>query len=203
MADSNVSICNLALQKLGASRIVALSDASVNAREVNACFETLRNIEMSRHKWNFAKKRITLAPSATTPDFTYTYAFVLPADCLIVIKPASLGLDWSIENHAGDVAILTNDGDTLELRYIALITDPTKYHPLFIEMLACKIAWHCAEKLTQSNSKKMAVMEEYKLARAAAKKANAFDLSSQPQPIDEWLAARSVGQLMNTEWNEE
>jgi hypothetical protein len=203
MAVSDVSIANLALQKLGASRISLLSDASVNAREVNACYEMLRNIEMSRYKWNFAKKRVTLAPSATEPAFNYTYAFVLPTDCLIIIKPARLGLDWQIENHGGDVAILTNDGDTLYLRYIALVTDPTKYHPLFVEMLACKIAWHCCEKLTQSNSKKAALMEEYKLTRAMAKKANAFDLASQPQPVDEWLVARSTGQLVNTEWNEE
>ena len=203
MAVSDVAICNLALQKLGASRISSLSDASKNARECNAAYEFIRDKELRANRWKFAIKRATLAPSSTEPDFTYLYAFTLPTDCLRVLFPARLGLDWKIENHLGSPAILTNDGNTLEIRYLAKVTDPTKFDACFVEALSCKMAWHLAEAITQSNSKKDAALNEYKMAIAEARRMNAVELGVLKQPVDEWLAARRVGQLYNSEWGEE
>lgn len=203
MATSDVSVCNLALQKLGAARITLMTDNSSNARSVNACYEALRDKELRTYLWNFAKKRTTLAPSSVTPDFTYTYAFPVPSDYLRLIKPARLGLDWHVEQHDGGLAILTNDGDTLEVRYIARVTNPALFDPCFVEMLACKIAWHTCEPITQSNTKKAALMEEYREHKAEARRTNAFETPKQAEPIDEWLAARQAGQLVNTEWDEE
>lgn len=203
MATSYVSIANLALQKLGEPPIVSLTENSAGARAMNACYEALRDRELRANLWKFAKRRATLAPHATTPDFTFSYAFPVPSDFLRLIKPARVGLDWHLEYHEGVLAILTNDGDTLEMRYIAKVTDPTLFDPLFVEMLACKMAWHCAEALTQSNSKKMAALEEYNDARNEASKINAFEVNQQPQPVDEWLTARWHGQLVNSEFDEE
>jgi hypothetical protein len=203
MAANDVSICNLALQKLGAARIVSLTASDHNAKSVNACYEALRDREMRTYYWNFAKKRATLAPSAVTPDFTYTYAFPVPTDFLRLIKPARLGLDWHLEQHEGVLSILTNDGDTLEVRYIAKVTNPALFDPMFVEMLACKIAWHVCEDITQSNTKKAAIAQEYVELKAEARRTNAFELPKNPQPVDEWLVARHTGQLVNTEWDEE
>lgn len=203
MATSDVSVCNLALQKLGAGRIVSLSENSENAKAVNACYESLRDKELRTYLWNFARKRAILAASSVTPAFTFTYAFPVPSDFLRLIKPARLGLDWHVEQHEGGLAILTNDGNTLEIRYIAKVTNPALFDPCFVEMLACKIAWHCCERITQSNTKKAGLMEEYKEAKQEARRTNAFELPKNPEPIDEWLAARQTGQLVNTEWDEE
>lgn len=203
MAVSEVSIANLALQKLGTQRITSFSDNSVNAKEMSACYELLRDKELRTYLWGFAKKRATLAPSSVTPDFTFSYAFFVPPDFLRLIKPARLGLDWTLEQHEGQLAILTNDGDTLEVRYIAKVTDTTLFDPCFVEMLACKMAWHCCEKVTQSNTKKDALMSEYQMHKLEARQTNAFEVPYQPQPIDSWLAARSSGQLINQEWAEE
>jgi len=203
MAISNVSIANLALQKLGEGSIVSLTEDSRNARSINACFEALRDRELRAYLWKFAKKRTTLAPSSVIPDSSYALAFPVPSDFLRLIKPARLGLDWSLENHENALAILTNDGTSLSIRYIARVTDPTLFDPIFVEMLACKLAWHCAEQLTQSNTKKSMLMEEYQQHRAEARRTNAFELPAQPQPVDEWLISRSNGQLANSEWTEE
>ena len=203
MATSNVSICNLALQKLGATRIVALDEASKNARECNACFEHLRDAELRTNKWKFTLSRTTLAPSAVTPDFYYTYGFPLPADCLRPLFPARLGLDWKVENHDGVPSLMTNDGDSIELRYIKKITDPTLFDPLFVEALACRIALHLCEALTQSNSKKDAAERAYLYSIREARRMNAIEIGTARQPVDEWLAARRTGQLINSEWGEE
>lgn len=190
MAVSDVSIANLALQKLGAARITTLTEDSRSARSVNACYEHLRDLELRKHKWNFAIKRTTLAPSSVEPEFDYDYAFPLPSDCLRLLPPARNSLDWKIESHEGTPSILTNDGNTLEILYIGKITDPTKFDECFVEMLACKIADHCCEELTQSNTKKADVRAEYREALNSAKRMNAFENTSDEPPDDPWYEAR-------------
>ncbi len=203
MATSDVSVCNLALQKLGAARIVSLTENSRNAKSVNACYESQRDNELRKYLWKFARKRAVLAASSVAPAFMYAQAFPVPSDFLRLIKPARVGLDWHVEQHDGGLAILTNDGAPLEVRYLAIVTNPVLFDPCFVEMLACKIAWHVCEDLTQSNTKKAALLEEYGLHRAEARKTNAFELAKNPEPVDEWLTARLNGQLVNSEWDEE
>jgi hypothetical protein len=199
---SKTKIANLALQKLGAERITSLTQDHPNARSINACYDLQLGIELASHRWNFTKKRASLGPHATAPAFDYDYAFVLPPDCLTFRKPARISLDWSVELHEGYNAILTNEDDEIELVYHALIEDPTKYHPLFIEMLACKIAWHCCEEITQSNTKKESLERMYDRARAVARKMNAFEQPQQHEPVDSWILARQSGQLVDETWRE-
>lgn len=190
MATSDVAICNLAMQKLGASRIASLDDDSKNARECNACYEHLRDAEIRRYNWNFARRRTTLAASSVTPEYDYDYAFPLPTDFLRLLPPATYGLDWRIENHEGQSAILTNDGTSIEINYLARITDPQKFDPSFDEMLACRIADHLCEAITQSNTKGQKANADYKEAKAEARLNNAFEnISDEPQE-DSWLVAR-------------
>ena len=203
MAYSNVSICNLALQKLGSDRISSLSDAGPSAVECNASFEHIRDAEMRANKWKFTLTRTVLAPHATPPLAPYAFAFPLPADCLRPLFPARLGLDWKVENHHNVLAILTRDGDSLPLRYIRRTTDPTLFDPLFAEALACKLAWQLCERFTQSNTKKEAAERAYLYAIREARRMNAIEIGEAKVPVDEWLAARRVGQLQNSEWGEE
>lgn len=195
--QSEVSIANLALQKLGDERIASLTEDSTVAREVNNCYEILRDREQRAHAWNFCKKRTILAPDATPPPFDYAFAFPLPADNLRLLPPNRLGLDWKIENHNGTKAILTNDGNTLEIEYVARIEDTAQFDPLFVEALASKMAWHMAEKLTQSNTKKAAALQEYITTMREARKINSFENIATETPQDSWDAARRVGGLRN------
>lgn len=195
MAASEVSICNLALQKLGAGRITALTENSNNARQVNACYEALRDKELRVHPWNFAVTPATLTPSATAPaDPNYGYAFPLPADCLRLLLPNRSQLDWNIVRHQNARAILTNDGDSISIRYIARVTDPNEFDPAFVDMLACKIAENCCEQITQSNDKKADVQQQYKLAKADARMLDAFEDEPLDAPESGWETARLGGQ---------
>lgn len=199
MAVSNVLICNLALQKLGQSRIVSLDEDNSNARHCNVCFEPLRDRELRASVWNFSIKRATLAAHATAPDFTYSYAFPLPTDTLRLLLPPRLGLDWKVEDHEGSPAILTNDGTSLEIRYVAKITDPTKFDALFVEMLACKIAWHLCEVITQSNTKKQGLQAEYADLKREARRSNALERIPEEEAMDSWVAARQQGSIYQSD----
>lgn len=203
MATSNVSIANLALQKLGAANIVALNSSPGSAADMNSCFESIRDDELRKYRWKFAIRRAILAPHSTAPLFQYNRAFAVPSDFLALIKPSRLGMDWHLELHEGVQCILTNDGASINVRYIARVTDPALFDPSFVQMFACKLAWQCCERITQSNTKRDAMMREYDFHRAEARRMNAFEKEVQPQPMDEWLIGRSTGQLVNSEWNEE
>lgn len=183
---SNVGICNRALQKLGATRIVSLTEDSRNARACNAAFEAVRDALLRKHPWNFAITRVTLAPDATDPDFEYDYAFSLPSDCLRIL-PDNEVTDWVVEGRK----ILTNDGDTLELRYIKRVTDPNEFDPYFTEVLSAAIAVETCEEITQSNTKFQLVESQFKDALREAKQVNAFETISSDPPEDTWLTVRA------------
>src|SRR5579863_4729587 len=150
LGDSDVSICNLALQKLGAAPITALTDNSNNANACQICYAQQRDKELSAHYWNFSKSRAILAPLATAPLFDYLYAFPVPQDFLRIMIDGRFDLDWKLEIQGGVQVILTNDGTSINLRYIARVTDPTQFHPLFVDAFAAKLAWQMCERLTQS-----------------------------------------------------
>ena len=189
---SQTRVANHALQKLGAGLISSMDEDTREARTVKACYSILRDRELRAHSWNFSIKRAALAPSATVPAFGFAKAFPLPADCLRILPPAR-DVDWTIENINGASHILTNEGTVIYLRYVARITDEAAFDELFVDMLACKIAWHCCETITQSNQKKADVMQEYKDARAEARRINAFEQASPQEPEPPWLAARRAG----------
>lgn len=186
MAISEVALANLSLQKLGAARITSLTENSRNARSINACYEMIRDRELRAHRWHFAVKFQTLTPDTATPAFDYLYQFTWPTDCLRVLKPRNRRVDWELAGRK----ILTNESNTLELRYIARITNPTMFDPLFDDALACKIAWHTCEEITQSNQKKADIQGEYRMAIAEARKTNAIEISPEDPVEDDWLSAR-------------
>jgi hypothetical protein len=190
MATTVVSICNLALQKLGAQRITTLDEDSNNARHCNAIYEQMRDKELRANRWKFSICRATLAPSATEPEFDFAYAFPVPTDFLRLLPPNRTTLDWTLESVDGTQHILTNDGDTLEIRYIKRVTDVAQFDHLFVDMLACSMALQLCEPITQSNTKKDSIKEDYKRARAEARLVNAFEQTTEDDPEDPWLAAR-------------
>jgi hypothetical protein len=183
---SQVEICNLALQKLGASLIIDLSEGSQAADACNASYNHVRDSELRAHPWNFAIKRAVLAADVATPAFDYSYQFTLPVDCLRVLPPVDYDVDWRIEGRK----IVTNWTAPLYIRYIAQITDPNEYDRGFIEVLACAIALHLCETLTQSNQKLQNIGQMYQKAIRDAKRQNAFENISEDMPEDSWIVAR-------------
>ena len=191
-ALSQVRVANLALQKLGAAEIVSMDEDTRERRAISRCYTMLRDRELRAHNWNFSIRRKVLAPSSVAPLFEFAKAFPLPSDCLRPLPP-SRDVDWTIEYHEGSKHILTNEGTVIYLRYVSRITDETLFDPLFADMLACKIAWHCCEEITQSNQKKADIEKEYKDAKAEAKRMNAFEQATPQEPEPPWLTARYAG----------
>jgi len=197
---SEVDVCNLALQKMGARRIVSLTEDSPNARDCNAVYATLRRVELRKNVWNFARKRALLAPDAETPDFGFALQFSLPADFIRMTqnnrgevsgvgRRRTLGqpvVDYQIEGRK----LLSNEGTEIRLLYVSDITDPNLFDPLFVDALASRMAEVLNEKINQSNSKKTTAKQDYKDAIAEAKRTNAIENQPVISAEDSWNSER-------------
>ena len=187
---SSVSaICNRALQELGASRIVNITDDTKNSRACNACYDTLRKSEIRKHPWRFAIARQVLAPSDTAPVFGAQYQFLLPAGCLKILKNRDPNLDWQVEGRM----LLTSQSTVVNLRFLNDVQDPNLFDVNFCEMLSMKMAEAMCEELTQSNSKQANAMAKYKDAKDEAKKSNAFETIPVSGVESAWVLSRETG----------
>jgi len=187
---SEVEIANRALQRVGATRITSLTEASVNARTVQAMFTSVRDAELRKHPWSFAIKRAQLAASSTAPAFGPSNAFPVPSDFIRLLPPDAEyynnDLDWKIEG----MNIVTYDSAPLNIRYVARITDPNAMDTLFREALAMALAEQLCEPLTQSNTKLAAIMADYRGIIQEATRANAIERPPIDPPEDTWLSMR-------------
>ena len=197
MAD-DVSICNLALQRLGTKAISSLAEDSTAGRECNRVYTHARDSELRSHPWSFARARAQIAADTTAPLFGFSNAFSLPADYIrwlparnvantsVTLGGIDANIDWQIEGRK----IVTNDTSRLDIVYLKRVTDPNEFDALFTDLLVARIAMDVAEKVTQSNTKKTNAEGRYKVAKDEAKRANAFERPPQEAPEDTWVLAR-------------
>lgn len=164
LLTSNTQLANLALSKLGDQRIADMADTSKPAKEVNAIFDHVRDAELRRYNWRFALARAALSASATAPPWGYRYAYPVPGDMLRLVQVGEAYVragrptpEWQLEGRE----VLTNLPAPLRVRYVRRVEDPAQFDALFVEALACRLAYELAESLTQSASKKEAAERAY------------------------------------------
>jgi hypothetical protein len=143
---SVVDICNGALNQLGASTILTLTEDSKNARLCNARYTQIRDSLFRSHLWNCLTKRVELAKDTETPSWGFSYQFTLPADCLRVVTILNYDYDYKVEGRK----ILANHG-TLKIQYIARIEDPNEYDELLRETISAALSADIAYAVTSSN----------------------------------------------------
>jgi hypothetical protein len=188
VAATDVEICNSALAKIGAARIVALSDNTEQARLCNQQYSLLRDEVLRSHPWNFAIKRAALTADVTTPTFRWTSNFILPADYLRVLEIENEDLlqKWAIE---GDF-LVADQTDPINIVYIAQITDVTKFDTNFSEVLAWRIAADLAYPLSQSRTLADDVFGRFREALILARNFDAQEGSVIQVGASEWLTGR-------------
>ena len=81
---SVVDICNGALNQLGATTILSLTEDSKNARLCNSRYTQVRDAVFRSHPWNCLQKRVELAADTTAPAWGFSYAYT----CLLYTSPS-------------------------------------------------------------------------------------------------------------------
>jgi len=143
---SVVDICNGALNQLGATTILSLTEDSKNARLCNSRYTQVRDSLFRSHPWNCLQKRASLAKDTAKPAWGFTAQFTLPADCLRLLSIIDYDLNHKVEGRK----ILSNTS-TMKILYIARITDPNEYDELLRETLSAALGADIAYGVTSSN----------------------------------------------------
>ena len=146
---SEVDIINSAMNMIGASNIIARDEDSKAARVSNQRYDSIRDAVLRAHPWNCAVTRRSLAPDSESPAFDWDYQFTLPADpyCLRVLRLDYLDIEFRVEGRK----IVSNES-SINLIYIARVTDPNEYDTLLQESIAARLAADVSFTLSQSTS---------------------------------------------------
>ena len=144
---SVVDICNGALNQLGASTILSLTEDSKNARLCNSRYTQVRDALFRTHPWNCLQTRLELAASTDSPAWGFTYAYTLPANCLRLLRVLDYDSNYKVEGRK----ILSN-ASTMKILYISRITDPNEYDELLRETLSAALGADIAYAVTSNNT---------------------------------------------------
>ena len=144
---SVVDICNTALNQLGASTILTLTEDSKNARLCNARYTQIRDAVFRSHPFNCLQKRVELSSSTTTPAWGYSFQYDLPGDCLRLLRILDYDSDHKVEGRS----ILSNNS-SMNILYISRITDPNQYDELLRETISAALAADIAYAITSNNT---------------------------------------------------
>jgi len=178
---SAVDICNLALGHIGnKAEITAIvpPDGSAEAAQCGKFYPIARDECLSEFDWGFAKRRQVLAQISGTAPSGWEYWYSVPNPYLVarqlVVEEYDTPVQFTTESHETHGTIILANTNNAELWYTAVITDTTKYPPLFIHALSWLLASYLSLPLTREPKIKEIAVQQY---NANMGKAKAIDAS--------------------------
>ena len=191
---STVDICNGALNQLGATTILSLTEDSKNARICNQRYTQVRDGVFRSHTWNCLQKRVDLAADTTAPAWGFKVSFTLPSDCLRLLRILDYESNYKVEGRK----ILSNTS-TMKILYIGRVTDPNQYDELLRETLSAALGADIAFGVTSNNQ---TAQNMYSLFQDKLRDARFVD-STEGQNIDQDLGmadAIDAGSFINSRY---
>lgn len=185
MAITDVTICNSALLKIGADRIVSLSDTTKSAIVCAEQYPKLRDEVLTKHPWNFALARASLAPVLPAPAWGYANNFQLPTDCLRVLSTDYPDDDFKIEGR-----MVLSDSSGLNILYVKQQLDTSQYTPTFAEVLSLRLAADLCYSVANSATLAKEMYQAYLDQLKAARSADAQEGSADEFTVNTWKNAR-------------
>ncbi len=197
MANSEIEIVNSALARIGEDPITSLTENRRAARFANRQYPLARDALIRSYRWNFAVKRVTLAPEATAPVSGFTNQFMFPPDALKIIgifDEDELQQNYTASRipHKVEGRFILTDDDTLPLIYIARITNVADFDALFVDAFAWRLAIDLSYPLTTTRKVREDAIVGFKLSIKEAKLADAIEGSPEVIESSEWIDSRSL-----------
>ena len=220
---SEVDICNLALGHIGDSATVSSinpPEGSAQAEHCSRFYPIARDSLLEMHNWGFATKRTNLA--LLTSNFSeWKYCYAIPTDAvnLLAVLSSAATDDYSVPLQYsasvmgvpiamggvyepqpytaealddGTEVIYTNQ-DAAMLRYTSLISDTSKFRPLFVESLSWLLASYLAGPVIKGDAgaaESKRCMQAFLLAYGKATVSDANQRRTQIMQSVGWMAGR-------------
>lgn len=137
---SSIDISNLALAHLGdEANITSFTEGSAQAEHCRRYYPMARDALIEKHTWNFAMRRESLALLDETPPPSWLYVYACPTTAVRVVSvllPTALddsdSEDFVQESLADGTKVIYSNAPEATVRFVALVTDTTKYTPTFV-----------------------------------------------------------------------
>lgn len=191
---SQTGIVNKAQILLGQSkRFTELLDTDQKAIDYQTLWPMALRSTLALHPWNFAIQRFRINPDTIAPDFGWAYRYKLPAS-VIRYLPWSRDADEWFDGEVEGGYILTDQGEAILIRCIALVEDVPAWSALFADAMAYTLAMESCEGSTS----KRGLYEDLSNGRedvlAKARRADALENGNRravrPMTASSWASAR-------------
>lgn len=200
MAGS-IEIANIALAKIGASRITSFDEDSPEAEVLNTLYSFVRDDEIAKYNWNFAKTRRRLPSENSTPAFGWRYQYLMPSDCLRVLEVGQWPMPVMSNLIVGETRpfvieggrIMSNRGNGLDVLYLRRVEDTSEYPAIFLEVFTSALAKEISFKINKSSNVQAQANQYYENALAKAKKVDAIDTMPIMIQDGSWMVAHRMG----------
>lgn len=199
---TELDVVNRALVKLGSTKITSLTADSKDARVMNNIVDPVRDRFLRSNPWNPAVDRAILAKDTVAPAWGFASRFILPADFLKLLNVESSGRVFStgssshrtpplnIEYRLEGDYILTNESNSLNIRYVKRLTDMSRYTSDMLEALSTLYAVEACMSITGDLPTKRELRDEYDELIKIAKRNDGWEDDRYIFPDDSWLTVR-------------
>lgn len=190
---NDVLICSTALLELGSRPINTFDEDNEGARLCSNLYNNVRDEQLRQHPWNFAKKRVQLAPLITPPPFGFANAFQLPSDFIRLLEinncyPAD-GRYWPPGYSVEQGKILANT-DAINLRYVFRNDQPNEWDSGFVRVMVTAMKKSLAYAITRDAAAVANANQEWAMALRAAKQANGMEIPAMELEGNAFIEAR-------------
>lgn len=208
---TNTELVNAALRRVGAKRILDITDAVGSAGTANDVLTSELNDLLRAGVWNFTVTRIKLAQLSVVPVFGWSFAYTLPSDCERVVSvhdnaDGTGSVPYKIESiqqvDTSYVNVIVSDANTVYLRYCRIVTDPNLMTASFRQVLILRMAKIFAVGIAKSNPLYQAMDQEEQRAFRKALSTDGIEDYPERLPEGSWAASRRANswQRDNSVW---
>jgi hypothetical protein len=215
-------VCNLALGHLGDRATVSSinpPEGSAQAEHCQRFYPIARDLVLEAHEWGFATKRANLALLADTPPPGFQFVYQAPSDCRNIIDlidpnaPTFYPIDercghwqddaftmpavpYELEARSDGTAVIYTNLENAIVRYVASVTDTTKFSAQVIDAIAWLLAAYLAGPVIKGDAGAAmgaTCMKAYQLSLMAASASDANNRRrsiSQSQRPAPWIQNR-------------
>lgn len=170
MSLTDVDICNLALGYLGTNPIVALADATTEARLCNAFYGPVKLSLLEERNWTFAKHVWTANLLGALTNSKWVAEYLIPANCIRVHRVDDGSGAYDIEwERVGDRIYTDQAADPIYVEGVDDSVTENTFSSAFCFALAARLAAEICIPLTENTTlwQSMHQLAEKKLKEAA------------------------------------
>lgn len=145
-ANTVAEICRQAILKVGSAEVFKPFGEPMAIAQ--SLYEQTRNEVLSDFDWQFARVQSSLTADPTPPAFGYTTRYALPTGTLKVLRVNGVDEDENFGNWEIVGGYLhTNYSSPVKVETTAIVSDATKFPPVFTNILTVTLAFKLSQLL--------------------------------------------------------